>query len=198
MSSTGRVDKGVVTQDDNTIDDGNDSLDASYMTDTDPADLRAQTIEVMRRAGAILEANGRGTREERAANRRCRFEEELNGDLTDEEVEGGPRREGMNAEESLPPAVAEASRGEGVEVEGGGGGGGSAYRGWGDAVRSRTQSILDCGTGETRCCQERRLAKVRCSSGEDIRARQGLRRPFIFKRLRRQPLLCYDIIFITL
>jgi hypothetical protein len=27
----------------------------------------------------------------------------------------------MNAEESLPPAVAEASRGEGVEVEGGGG-----------------------------------------------------------------------------
>jgi len=121
MSSTGRVDEGVVTQDDNTIDDGNDSLDASYMTDTDPADLRAQTIEVMRRAGAILEANGRGTREERAANRRRQFEEELNGDLTDEEVEGDPRREGMNAEESLPPAVAEASRGEGVEVEGGGG-----------------------------------------------------------------------------
>jgi hypothetical protein len=28
MSSTGRVDEGVVTQDDNTIDDGNDSLDA--------------------------------------------------------------------------------------------------------------------------------------------------------------------------
>jgi uncharacterized coiled-coil protein SlyX len=121
MSSTGRVDEGVVTQDDNTIEDGNDSLDASYMTDTDPADLRAQTIEVMRRAGAILEANGLGTREERAANRRRQFEEELNGDLTDKEVEGGPRREGMNAEESLPPAVAEASRGEGVEVEGGGG-----------------------------------------------------------------------------
>jgi uncharacterized coiled-coil protein SlyX len=121
MSSTGRVDEGVVTQDDNTIEDGNDSLDASYMTDTDPADLRAQTIEVMRRAGAILEANGLGTREERAANRRRQFEEELNGDLTDKEVEGGPRREGMNAEESLPPAVAEASRGEGVVVEGGGG-----------------------------------------------------------------------------
>ncbi len=86
MSSTGRVDEGVVTQDDNTIDDGND--DASYMTDTDPADLRAQTIEVMRRAGAILEANGRGNREERPANCRRQFEEELNGDLTDEEVEG--------------------------------------------------------------------------------------------------------------
>ena len=27
MSSTGRVDDGVVTQDDNTIDDGNDSLE---------------------------------------------------------------------------------------------------------------------------------------------------------------------------
>jgi hypothetical protein len=119
MSLTGRVDEGVVTQDDNTIDDGND--DASYMTDTDPADLRAQTIEVMRRAGAILEENGRGNQEERAANHRRQFEEELNGNLTDEEVEGGPRREGMNAEESLPPAVAEAARDEGVEVEGGGG-----------------------------------------------------------------------------
>ncbi len=64
------------------------------MTNTDPADVRAQTIEVMRRASAILEANGRGTREERAANRRCRFEEELNGDLTDVEEEGGPQRGG--------------------------------------------------------------------------------------------------------
>ena len=78
MSFAGHVNKGVVTQDNNSIDNGND--DASYMTDTDPADVRAQTIEVMRRAGAILEANGRGTREERAANRRRRFEEELNGD----------------------------------------------------------------------------------------------------------------------
>lgn len=42
---------------------------------------------------------------------------ELNGDLMDKEVEGGPRREGMNAEESLPPAVAEASRGEGVVLD---------------------------------------------------------------------------------
>jgi hypothetical protein len=78
MSFAGHVNKGVVTQDNNSIDNGND--DASYMTDTDPADVHAQTIEVMRRAGAILEANGRGTREERAANRRRRFEEELNGD----------------------------------------------------------------------------------------------------------------------
>ena len=103
MSSTGRDDEGIVTQDDNTIDDGNYSLDASY-TDTDPADAHAQTIEVMRRADAILVANGRGTREEKSANRCCRFKEELNGDLTDEEEEGGPRRGGMNAEESLPPA----------------------------------------------------------------------------------------------
>ena len=101
MSSAGRVNEGVVTQDDNTIDNRND--DASYMTDTDPADVHAQTIEVMRRAGAILEANGRGTREERAANCRCRFEEELNGDLTDVEEEGGPRRGGMNAEEREKP-----------------------------------------------------------------------------------------------
>ena len=99
MSLTGRVDEGVVTQDDNTIDDGND--DASY-ANTDPANVRHQTIEVMRRADAILVANGRGTREERAANRRRRFEEELNGGLTDDEEEGEPRREGMNAEESLP------------------------------------------------------------------------------------------------
>ena len=92
MSSAGCVNEGVVTQDDNTIDSGND--DASYMTDTDPADVRAQTIEVMRRASAILEANGRGTREKRTANH-CRwFEEELNGDLTDLEEEGGPRRGG--------------------------------------------------------------------------------------------------------
>ena len=118
MSSAGRVNEGVVTQDDNTIDNRND--DASYMTDTDPADVHAQTIEVMRRAGAILEANGRGTREERAANRCRRFEEELNGDLTDVEEEGGPRRGGVNAEESLPPAVVEAARDEGVEVEWGG------------------------------------------------------------------------------
>ena len=40
----------------------------------------------------------------------------------DDEEEGGPRREGMNAEESsLPSAVAEAARDEGVEVEWGGG-----------------------------------------------------------------------------
>jgi hypothetical protein len=31
------------------------------MTDTDPADVSAQTIEMMRRAGAILEANKCGT-----------------------------------------------------------------------------------------------------------------------------------------
>ena len=103
-------------------------LATCYMTDTDPADLRAQTIEVIRRAGAILKENGRGNQEERAANLRHQFEEELNGDLTDEEVEGGPRREGMNAEESLPPAVAETASNEGVEVEWGGGGG-SAYQG---------------------------------------------------------------------
>ena len=87
MSFVGRVDKGVVPQDNNSIDNGND--DASYMTDTDPADVHAQTIKVMRRAGAILEANGRGTQEERATNRCRGFEEELNGDMTDVEEEGG-------------------------------------------------------------------------------------------------------------
>jgi hypothetical protein len=40
MSPAGCVDEGVVTQDDTTINDGNDSLDAGYMTDTDP-DVRA-------------------------------------------------------------------------------------------------------------------------------------------------------------
>jgi hypothetical protein len=65
MSSAGRVDKGVVTQDYTTIDDGNDSLDAGYMTDMDP-DVRAGTIAAMRRADKILVANGRGSRAKRA------------------------------------------------------------------------------------------------------------------------------------
>ena len=88
MFATSRVDEGVVTQDDNTIDDGND--DASIMTDTDPADvLRAETIAAMRRADAISVANGRGTREERAAYRLCILEKGLTGDLTDDDEEGG-------------------------------------------------------------------------------------------------------------
>ena len=91
------------------------------LANMDPADVRAETIAVVRRADAILMANGRGTREERAAGRCCRFEEGLNGDLTDDEEEGDPRREGMNTEESLPAAVAEAATDEGVEVEWGGG-----------------------------------------------------------------------------
>ena len=73
----GCVDKGVVTQDNTTINDGNDSLDAGYMTDTDP-DVRAGTIAAMRRADEILVANGRGSRDERAAERIRRFEDELN------------------------------------------------------------------------------------------------------------------------
>jgi hypothetical protein len=105
MSSAGRVDEGVVTQDDTTIDDGNDSLDAGYMTDTDP-DVRAGTIAAMRRADEILVANGRGSRAERAVECTRRFKDELNGNGTDGEEEGGPRRGRMNVGESVPVAVA--------------------------------------------------------------------------------------------
>ena len=87
------------------------------LANMDPADVRAETIAVVRRADAILMANGRGTREERASGHCRQFEEGLNGDLTDDEEEGDPRREGMNTEESLPAAVAEAATDEGVEVE---------------------------------------------------------------------------------
>ena len=37
-------DKGIVTQDDTTIHDGNDSLDAGYMTDMEDPDVHAGTI----------------------------------------------------------------------------------------------------------------------------------------------------------
>jgi hypothetical protein len=105
MSSAGRVDEGVVTQDDTTIDDGNDSLDAGYRTDTDP-DVRAGTIAAMRRADEILVANGRGSRAKRAVERTRRFEDELNGNGTDGEEEEGPRRGRMNVGESVLVAVA--------------------------------------------------------------------------------------------
>ena len=64
-------------------------------------------------------ANGRGSRAEQAAERICQFEDELNGNGTDGEEEGGPRRGRMNVGESVPVAV--AARDEGVEVEWGGG-----------------------------------------------------------------------------
>ena len=119
MSSTGRVEEGFVTQEESTLDDGNNSLDASFSIDTD-TDVRAATIAVMSRADAILVANGRGTREERIAARRQRLEAELNGDTTDEEEEGRPS---MGGGESLPAAVSvAAARNEGMEVEFGGGG----------------------------------------------------------------------------
>ncbi len=60
MPLANHVDERVVTQDDTTINDGNDSLDASYMTDTDP-DVCAGTIVAIRRANDILVANGRGS-----------------------------------------------------------------------------------------------------------------------------------------
>jgi hypothetical protein len=105
MSLAGRVDKGVVTQDDTTIDDGNYSLDAGYMTDTDP-DVRAGTIAAMRRADEILVANGHGSHAEGAVERTRRFKDELNGNGMDGEEEGGPRRGRMNVGESVPVAVA--------------------------------------------------------------------------------------------
>jgi hypothetical protein len=63
MSSTGRVNEGFATQEESTFDNGNNSLDASFLFDTD-TDVRAATIAVMSRANAILVANGRGTRKE--------------------------------------------------------------------------------------------------------------------------------------
>jgi hypothetical protein len=72
MSLTGRVNEGMVTQDDTTIDDGNDGL--GYLTDTDP-EIRAKSIRVLRMADALLVANGRGTRAERQAARRCELED---------------------------------------------------------------------------------------------------------------------------
>ncbi len=58
MSLTCRVDKGMVTQDDTTIDDGNDDL--GYLTDTD-SEIRAKSIRVLNMADALLAAYGHGT-----------------------------------------------------------------------------------------------------------------------------------------
>ncbi len=58
MSSTGHIDEGVVTQDDTTLDGGNDNL--GYLTDMGPKIL-AGTIKAMRRADIVLRVNGRGT-----------------------------------------------------------------------------------------------------------------------------------------
>ncbi len=58
MSLTGRIDEGVVIQDNATLDGGNDDL--GYLTDTNP-EIRAGTIEAMRKADVVLRANGRGT-----------------------------------------------------------------------------------------------------------------------------------------
>jgi hypothetical protein len=54
---TGRVDEGMVTQDDTMIDDGNDDL--GYLTNTDP-EIRAELIRVLRMVDAFLVANCRG------------------------------------------------------------------------------------------------------------------------------------------
>jgi hypothetical protein len=85
MSSTGRVDEGMVTHDDTTIDDGNDDL--GYLTDTYP-EIRAESIRVLRMADALLVANGRGTRAERQAARRRELVDDLNGGMEEEEWGG--------------------------------------------------------------------------------------------------------------
>jgi hypothetical protein len=95
MSSTGRVDEGMVTHDDTTIDDGND--DVGYLTDTDP-EIRAESIRVLRMTDALLVANGRGTRAERQAARRRELEDDLNGGMEEEEWGGRNADEGVVAE----------------------------------------------------------------------------------------------------
>ncbi len=81
MSLASRVDEGVVTQDDTTINDGNDSLDAGYTSYMEDPDVRAGTIAVLRRADEILVANGRGSCAKRAVERTRRFKDDLNGTL---------------------------------------------------------------------------------------------------------------------
>lgn len=95
MSSTGRVDEGMVTHDDTTIDDGNDDL--GYLTDTDP-EICAESIWVLRMADALLVANGRGTRAERQASRRRELEDDLNGGMEEEEWGGRNADKGVVAE----------------------------------------------------------------------------------------------------
>jgi hypothetical protein len=72
MSLTGRVNKGMVTQDDTTIDDGNDNL--GYLMDTDP-EIHAELIRILRIADALLVANGCGTCAKRQAARRHELED---------------------------------------------------------------------------------------------------------------------------
>jgi hypothetical protein len=95
MALTGRINKGMVTQDDTTIDDGNDNL--GYLMDTDP-EIRAESIRVLRMADALLVANGHGTRAERQAACRCELEDDLNGGMDEEEWGGRNADEGVVAE----------------------------------------------------------------------------------------------------
>jgi hypothetical protein len=106
MSSTGRIDEGVFTQEDATLDGGNDDL--GYLTGTDP-EIRAGMIEAMRRADVVLRANGHGTRAERhAARRRGMEEDDLNGETEEEEEEEGwggrDAHEGVVAESGRSPS----------------------------------------------------------------------------------------------
>jgi hypothetical protein len=97
MSLTGRVDKGMVTQDDTTIDDGNDNL--GYLTDTDP-EIRAKSIRVLRMADAFLVANGRGTCAKRQAACCHELEDDPNGGMEEDEWGGRNADEGVVAERS--------------------------------------------------------------------------------------------------
>jgi hypothetical protein len=72
MYLTGRVNKGMGTQDNTRIDDGNDDL--GYLTDTDP-EIRAESIRVLRMADALLVANGCGTCAKRQAAHHCKLED---------------------------------------------------------------------------------------------------------------------------
>ena len=110
MSSTRRINEGVVSQVDATSDGASDDL--GFPTDRDPA-IRAGTIEAMTRADVILISAGRGTREERQAERCRRWEEDIDSEVERREE----RRGGNDAYERMVPERAERDE---VEDERGG------------------------------------------------------------------------------
>jgi hypothetical protein len=95
MSLTGCIDKGMVTHDNTTIDDGNDNL--GYLTDTDP-EIHAESIQVLRMADALLVANGCGTCAECQAARHCELEDDLNRGMKEEEWGGRNADKGVVTE----------------------------------------------------------------------------------------------------
>jgi hypothetical protein len=140
MSSTGRINKGVVTQDDATLDGGNDNL--GCLTNTDP-EIRACMINAMMRADVVLCVNGRGTQAEDCAAHRHRLEEDdLNREMEEEEEEEGGG--GRDVHEGV---VAERDE---VEDERGGGEDTSAARGLYLPDKLPIHLMLMCNAQKTR------------------------------------------------